>query len=55
MCDMTSQAFSYASRAMKAKWNNGFAIVHIDENGRYYVTQILAFEDTFYYNGKRYA
>ena len=54
MCDLNSKAFSYASRGMKAKWNNGFAIVHIDENGRYYVTQILAFEDTFYYNGKRY-
>jgi len=55
MCDMNNKAFSYASRAMKAKWNNGFAIVHIDENGRYFVTQILAFEDAFYYNGKRYA
>lgn len=54
MCDLDNDAFSYASRAMRAKWNNGFAIVHIDNKGRYYVTQILAFEDTFYYNGKRY-
>ena len=54
MCDIKSKAFSYASRAMKAKWNNGFAIVHIDEQGLYYVTQILAFNDAFYYNGKKY-
>tara|TARA_R110002012_G_C11605414_1_gene607692 strand:- start:384 stop:1244 length:861 start_codon:yes stop_codon:yes gene_type:complete len=54
MCDINNKAFSYASRAMKSKWNNGFAIVHIDNNGRYYVTQILAFNDAFYYNGKKY-
>ena len=54
MCDMNNKAFSYASRAMKAKWNNGFAIVHIDKNGRYYVNQIIAFDDTFYYNGVKY-
>lgn len=54
MGDLNSPAFGYAPRAMKSKWNNGFAIVHIDSNGRFFVTPILAFDDCFYYRGKRY-
>lgn len=54
MADIKSPAFGYASRAMKSKWNNGFNIVHIDENGRFFATQIVAFDDAFYYRGKRY-
>jgi hypothetical protein len=53
--DFNSPAFNYASRAMKAQWSNGFAIVMIDSNGRFYTTQIMVDkEGSFYFAGKKY-
>ena len=53
--DFNSPAFGYASRAMKAQWSNGFAVVMIDSNGRFYTTQIMVDkEGSFYFAGKKY-
>lgn len=47
-------AFNYADRGTKAAWQNGFATVTIDEQGFYYVNQVIANNGTFFYNGKKY-
>lgn len=53
--DFNSKAFNYASRAMKSQWSNGFAVVMIDANGRFYTTQIMVDkEGHFYFAGKKY-
>ena len=54
MGNIKAPVFNYASRAIKEKWANGFALVQIDEDGYFYVTQIQCFNDRFYYNGKNY-
>ena len=54
MADENQAAFSYQSRGMKKRHLNGFAIVTIDKEGFYYVNDITAFKDKFYYNGKKY-
>ncbi len=52
--DVTSAAFNYADRGVKASWQNGFAIVNIDEQGNYFVQQIICINGHFYYNNKKY-
>jgi len=52
--DLDSPAFNYASRAMKSQWQNGFAVVYIDEKGDYYFNQIIAYKGQFVYNNKLY-
>ena len=52
--DKDSPIFNYATRAMKEVWANGFALVDIDEDGFFHVTQITMFNNCFYYNGKKY-
>lgn len=54
MGDASTAAFNYASRGMKEAWNNGFAIVTIDENGYYFVDQLIWQNNRFYYGGKKY-
>lgn len=54
MGNIDSKAFQYASRGMKERWNNGFAVVQIDEDGYYFVSQILWQNNKFCYNGKEY-
>jgi len=54
MGDDSTAAFSYASRSQRESWNNGFAIVDIDENGYYFVNQIIWYNNKFYYGGKKY-
>lgn len=54
MIDMKSPAFGYATRAMKASWNNGFGIVNIDSDGFYHFQQIMYYNNKFYYNNKQY-
>lgn len=48
------KAFSYADRGVKASWQNGFAVVTIDDNGDYYVNQVFCNNNKFYYNSKCY-
>lgn len=52
--DANHKAFNYADRGMKASWQNGFAIVTIDEQGNYYVEQVFCNNNKFYRNGKCY-
>lgn len=52
--DKNSPAFRYADRAMKASWQNGFAIVNIDRQGDYYMQQVICNDGRFYYNGKKF-
>ena len=52
--DFTSPAFNYATRPMKASWQNGFAIVMVDEDGSYHLTQIICRNGKFYFGGKEY-
>jgi len=47
-------AFNYVSRLTKMNWINGFALVHIDENGNFFTQVIPVFHNHFWYNGKRY-
>lgn len=55
MGDPNSPAFDYMPRGTKKQWQNGFALVNIDEQGEYYVNQIIAHNNKFYFNGKKYA
>jgi predicted phosphodiesterase len=52
--DADHKAFNFADRGMKACWQNGFAIVTIDEHGAYYVEQIFCHNNKFYRNNKCY-
>ena len=52
--DESTPAFNYATRAMKMLHLNGFAIVAIDKDGYFYTNLITAFNNKFYYNGKKY-
>lgn len=52
--DVTSPFFNYMPRGTKSMWQNGFAIVVIDEHGNYYLEQIIHYNGRFYYGGKKY-
>jgi hypothetical protein len=52
--DFSTPAFNYATRSMKQKWQNGFAICMIDADGKYSMTQIIAQDGHFYFGGKKY-
>lgn len=52
--DFKSAAFNYATRGMKSQWQNGFAVVMIDKDGSYNVTQVICQDGRFYFGGKKY-
>jgi len=52
--DVSHPFFNYAERGTKTQWMNGFAIVHLDDKGNYFVNQIFCYDNKFYYNGKTY-
>jgi hypothetical protein len=52
--DVTHRAFGYADRGTKASWQNGFAIVTIDDQGRFFTQQIVCNDSRFVYGGKQY-
>lgn len=45
--DKTHEFFNYASKAVKNSWNNGFFNVFLDDQGHYYIQQIMWFKDKF--------
>lgn len=49
--DVESPAFNYASRAMKGQWQNGLAVVTLDEFGNYYLEQLTFINNRFVYGG----
>jgi hypothetical protein len=52
--DVNSPAFNYAERPTKSQWQQGFALVDVDENKDFFVTQIICHNSRFFYNGKKY-
>lgn len=52
--DKDNPMFRYTSRLARSKWSNGFAIVHIDDQGFYYVDQITVWGNSFFVNNKKY-
>lgn len=52
--DVSHPFFNYAERGTKSQWQNGFALVTIDNEGNYYVQQIFHHNNKFIYNGKSY-
>ena len=52
--DFKSPAFNYATRPMKASWQNGFAVVMVEPDGSYNLTQIICRNGSFYFGGKKY-
>lgn len=53
--DFTHRAFNYANRAMKLPWENGAAIVHVDEDGEHFVNQLRFKSEKIYCDGRTYA
>ena len=54
MGNSEDKAFSYCSRVAKEGWQNGFAIVNIDEEGFYHVQLVQYYNNRFFYGGKEY-
>lgn len=54
LVDINSPVFNYAGRLTKRNWMTGFALVTIDDNGFYYAQLITAYNDRFFYNGKKF-
>jgi hypothetical protein len=53
--DFTQKAFNYATRAMKASWSNGFAVLMVDATGATHLTQVYVDHfGRFYFGGKKY-
>lgn len=52
--DKDSPAFGYAPRPTKSQWQNGMAVVTIDDNGFYYVEQLTFVNNKLSYGGKFY-
>jgi hypothetical protein len=52
--DFSHQVFNYANRAMKMPWNNGCAVVTIDDEGDHHVEVIKFKGNKMFYNGKQY-
>jgi hypothetical protein len=54
MGDKNSPAFGYAPRGMRSSWNNGFNLIHLDENMYFHIQQIIWYNNRFYINNKIY-
>lgn len=54
MGDVDAPCFSYASRAMREAWANGFAVVHVQEDDKFFVEMIDVVNSHFMYGGKIY-
>lgn len=49
-----TEAFGYVDRYIRQAWQNGFALVTIDEDGEHFVTPVKCSRDGFFLNGKKY-
>lgn len=52
--EASSPLFNYMPRGTKSQWQNGFAMVTIDNQGNYYVQQIIHHNNKFFFNNKFY-
>lgn len=53
MGNIEAPCFTYADRAMRESWANGFALVHVTDTS-FYVEQIDVVNSHFIYGGKKY-
>lgn len=54
LVDINQPVFNYAGRLTKRNWMMGFGLVTIDNTGFYNAQLITAYNNRFFYNGKRY-
>lgn len=54
MGDKEHSAFNYAGRITKSQWQNGFAVVHIDQEGFYHVQLVQWYNGQFIFGNKTY-
>jgi hypothetical protein len=54
MGDSEHPAFNYVGRITKSQWQNGFAVVNIDEDGFYHVQIIQWYNGRFFFGSKEY-
>lgn len=54
MGDQENSAFNYCSRITKSQWQNGFAVVLIDEHGYYHVQLVQWYNGRFVFGTKEY-
>lgn len=54
MGDKDHSAFGYCSRITKGQWQNGFAVVNIDEDGFYHVQLVQWYNGQFIFGNKTY-
>ena len=54
MGDKDHSAVNYANRLTKSQWQNGFAVVNIDENGFYHVQLVQWYNGRFIFGTKEY-
>lgn len=52
--DIKDKAFGYMPRMSRRNWANGFAIVHIDDNGEFHTNQVTVWNDSFFAEGRKY-
>lgn len=54
LADIKNKVFNYMPRFQKNVWANGFAMVHINDNGEYFAEQVNIWNDSFYARGRIY-
>lgn len=52
--DVNAPIFGFATRAMKNSWINSLTLVHLDEDGFYYIQPMMFINNKFVINGRRY-
>ena len=52
--NIKDKAFGYMPRMSRRNWANGFAIVHIDDNGEFHTNQVTVWNDSFFAEGRKY-
>jgi predicted phosphodiesterase len=54
LCDIHHRAFGYMPKVQRNKWSNGFGVVDVDDNGRFYAQVVQAWGDRFSLDGRLY-
>lgn len=52
--DINAPIFGFATRAMKNSWINSLTLVHLDEEGFYYIQPMIFINGKFIVNGRKY-
>lgn len=54
MGEINAPCFAYATRTMREAWSNGFALVHVQDDGKFFVEMVDVVNSHFIYGGKKY-